>query len=179
MNRWKDIEPYWPCCASGSILVTSQLSEVSRATTSSVELRPLSAEEGADFLLDQIGEDPGSKILRGPAISISRALGGLPLAIVHVGGYIRQSQSSLETCLTLLEKRQSSARLFNEDTTMFQYDKCLRIVHDIALQMLDEDSLRLAQILSMLSPEGVPEKMLSLDHEDPALAFLNANGVSR
>ncbi|RYP80174.1 hypothetical protein DL770_006338 [Monosporascus sp. CRB-9-2] len=131
--------------------------------------------------LDRDGNDRASMEaartwLESTANLVSRAVGGLPLAIVHVAGYIRQSQMSLEEFLTLLQNRQQAARIFNEDTIVFQYDKSLRVVHDIALQQLNPQSLKLAQVLSMLSPDGIPKEILSAEHDNPALKFLRTDG---
>lgn len=145
----------------------------------SLDLRPLAPREGAEMLLDQIGGDSNSGDDIKSATMISEALGGLPLAISHVAGYIRQSQIGLEEFLALLGKRQHSARIFNEDTKVFQYDKSLKLVHDIALQQLDSDSLKLAEVLSMLSPEGVPAEMLTADYDESSLGFLKKEGTSR
>lgn len=110
---------------------------------------------------------------------ISHALGGLPLAIVHVAGYIRQSRTDLPTFIGLFEKRRNSARIFNASGTLIHYDKSLTIVHDIALKELDKSSLQLAQIMAMLSPEGIPEEMISVDEAEPLPKFLKDDGSTQ
>ncbi|RYP53944.1 hypothetical protein DL768_001166 [Monosporascus sp. mg162] len=179
VNRWENLKGYWPSCAAGAILITSQVSELSRASNWVIDLRPLAPHEGAHFLISQIDGNMNFDEHMKAANLVSRAVGGHPLAIVHVAGYIRQSQMSLEEFLTLLQNRQQSARIFNEDTIVFQYDKSLRVVHDIALQQLNPQSLKLAQVLSMLSPDGIPKEILSAEHDEPALNFLRADGNLR
>ncbi|KPM36798.1 hypothetical protein AK830_g9767 [Neonectria ditissima] len=173
---WKDVKSYWPACATGSVLVTSQLSELGQATASHLDLRPLSDAEGAALLIDQINSEIASDEATRHAAAISRALGGLPLAIVHVAGYIRQSRTDLPAFIALLEKRQNSAKIFSESGNLTQYDKSLSVVHDIALQELDGSSMQLAQIMAMLSPEGIPEEMLSSDEDEHSPKLIAGSG---
>lgn len=175
-NKWEDLKGHWPSCATGSILLTSQVSELSQTTNQVIDLCPLVPPEGAHLLISQIDGDENADDVLESADLICRAIGGLPLAIVHVAGYIRQSQISLKDFLVLLQNRRHTARIFNEETAPFQYEKNLRVVHDIALQQLTPESLKLAQVLAMLSPEGVPKEMLSAGSDDPTLGFLEVDG---
>lgn len=59
-----------------------------------LQLRPLENEEGARLLLSYVEHaDPIDAFEQ--AKLICQELGGLPLAIVHVAGYVRQSQIPL------------------------------------------------------------------------------------
>lgn len=180
-NRWEDLQGYWPFCASGSVLVTSQLVELRNMTSSAISLSTLEPSEGARFLLDEIAGDDDSQEAMDNARLISDALGGHPLSIVHVAGYIAQSYISLEAFLHLFKKRQRIARVLSQNIAWFQYERNMEVVHDIALQELDAPSLMLAQILSMLSSEGVPKEMLLVDadYDDHSLEFLEFDDESR
>ncbi|KKO97403.1 hypothetical protein THAR02_10491 [Trichoderma harzianum] len=173
-NRWEDLQGYWPFCASGSVLVTSQLARLRTMVSSEIRLSTLEPSEGARFLLDEIAGDGDPQTDMENARLISEALGGHPLSIVHVAGYIAQSHISLEAFLHLFENRQRIARILSQETTLLQYERNMEVVHDIALQELDAPSLMLAQILSMLCSEGVPREMLLVDadHGDRLLGFL-------
>lgn len=149
------------------MIVTSQVVELRQATSSDVDLRPLSKDEGAALLVDQINRDIASEETMRHAAAISQALGGLPLSIVHVAGYVRQSRIGLSEFMSIIGKRQNTSRMFNESGNLVQYDKNLSIVHDIALQELDAGSLQLAQLMAMLSPEGIPEEMFAVGDADP------------
>jgi len=173
------LKAYWPSSTHGSILITSQNAELAQVTLLEIPLKPFDKLEGKNLLFEHIHGDQTSSEQSKNAELISHALGGLPLAIAHVAGYIRQSKVSPADFLKLLEERSNSARIFNKDTLLFQYDKTLRVVNDIALQKLDEDALKLIQILSMMNPDGVPEDMLYGDHDEPALSFLKAPDIIR
>lgn len=149
-------------------------------TSSAINLTTLKPSEGARFLIEEIAGDDESQKAMDNARLISEALGGHPLSIVHVAGYIAQSHISLEAFLHLFEKRQRIARILGQDITTF-YERSLEVVHDIALQELDAPSLTLAQILSMLSSEGVPKEMLLVDaeHDGHLLEFLEFDDESR
>lgn len=180
-NRWEDLQGYWPFCASGSVLVTSQLARLRTMVSSEIRLSTLEPSEGARFLLDEIAGDGDPQTDMGNARLISEALGGHPLSIVHVAGYIAQSHISLEAFLHLFENRQRIARILSQETTLLQYERNMEVVHDIALQELDAPSLMLAQILSMLCSEGVPREMLLVDadHGDRLLGFLEFDDEAR
>lgn len=170
-NSWEDLRGYWPCCASGSILITSQVSELGQSTTSNILLRPFKDKEGASLLVKEVGADTISQQDLMLASSISQVLGGLPLAIAHVAGYIRQTRIGFKDFLALFQTRQNSSKIFSEAINTPHYDKNLRLIYEIALQELSDSSRKLAQILSMLSPEGVPVEMLTGDQEDQCLLF--------
>lgn len=178
-EHWTDLRACWPSSTHGSILITSRNADLVETSSSEVALKPFDKQHGANLLLKHIREDPASARQQRDAKLISHALGGLPLAITHVAGYMRQSGISSADFLKVLEERSNSARVLNRNTPIFQYDKTLWIVNDIALQKLDEDSLKLVQILSMMNPDGVPKSLLYGDHDEPALSFLRASDKIR
>ena len=90
---------YWPLQGGGSVLITSRdpLAKAYFSTTSSgIDLEPFGDDEGA-FLLKRLihvvdeDEEDGKQITE----SISRSLGGLPLAISQMAGIIRRQELRL------------------------------------------------------------------------------------
>lgn len=176
-DSYEDLRSYWPYCAHGSILITSQVSELGQFTASNIQLRPFSHADGGRMLLAEVGVNSNSQHNFGSACNISQALGGLPLAISHVAGYIRQSQTGLDDFLSRFQNRQTSSQIFREAINAPYYEKTLWLIYDIAFQELDESLRKLAQILSMLSPEGVPVEMLS-DQFEEHRSILGTSGSS-
>jgi len=174
------LKPYWPRSTRGSIIVTSQDPQFAQTTSSEICLKPFDRADGSKLLLRHLRKDESSTQST-DARRISDELGGLPLAIAHVAGYLAESRASLGDCLELLKERRNSARIFSiaPPMTIFQYEKTLGTVWDVALQRLDRDALTLIQVLSMMNPDGVPEDMLRGDHREPELAFLDSGDVMR
>ena len=150
--------------------------------TSSICLQPFSPEEGADFLL---GHFQSSDLTdqRESAVSLCNdVLGGLPLAIAHVAGYMTMFNEPMlpsEALDKLFKELQDSNDVFNTNPdTTFAYNKenkALNFVWDMALDELDPDSLKLIRVLSMLNASGVPEEMLRVatgSTSDECLQFL-------
>jgi len=145
-----------------------------------MHLKPFDRSDGSKLLLRHLRKDE-SLTQSTDASLISDELGGLPLAIAHVAGYLAESGASLGDCLELLKERRNSARIFSiaQPMTTFQYEKTFGTVWDVALQRLDQDALALIQVLSMMNPDGVPEDMLRGDHQEPELEFLKSAEILR
>lgn len=174
VEDWQSLPEYWPSSASGSILVTSQHAEVAQLTHSEVKLEPLSDSVGAKLIMNYLKNESESN-----AKILVHELGGLPLAITHVAGYMLNSKVSIEDTLTLLKERTSSARIFSDraSAATWQYEKTLGVVWDASFQQLDQDSMRLLRILSMMSPDEVSENIVYGAHEEPELSFLNLRNL--
>ncbi|KAI5814422.1 hypothetical protein BZA77DRAFT_283679 [Pyronema omphalodes] len=174
IEDWSSLREYWPSSGRGSVLVTSQYAEISQLTRSEVRLEPLSDSAGAKLILNYLeGESEYyAKIL-------TQGLGGLPLAITQVSGYMFKTGVSIEDTLTLLKERTSSARIFNYEklATTWQYEKTLGVVWDASFEQLDHDSMSLLRILSMMSPDEVNENIVFGDHEEPELSFLKLQNI--
>ena len=171
---WETLRTCWPCSTHGSIILTAQNPEFAQVATKEIALKPLDDTEGAGLLLKHLRDENKTEEQQKHARSISFELGGLPLAIAHVAGYLSQSGESLQKFLEQFSERVHSAKVFQMDAPMttFQYERTLGVVWDVALQRLSPDALQLIQILSMMNPDGVPEDMLYGDHEAECLAFL-------
>lgn len=90
----------WPSqLDNGSIAVTSRRTEIrDHGFTYPVEVHPFGAEEGSKLLLRIIQATNAGTEKDGleASISISQQLGGLPLAIVHIAGYMNEMVMTTE-----------------------------------------------------------------------------------
>lgn len=93
------------------------------------------------------------------ALAISRAFGGLPLALTQVGGFIAQRKMALHEFLPLYEKY--SSKIDCRKTPGSDYEYTLGTVWDVSFGKLPEESTRLLSVLSFLDPDGIPEDILS------------------
>lgn len=163
---------YWPRSNHGSVLLTAQIALFKHQTTYNIHLEPFEAEEGSSCLLKYLGgQDISGK--NDDAVKLCEVLGGLPLAIAHFAGYMTESALSCADALKLLTRRREAMGIFDtKPETTFGYPKSLSYAWDVPLEELDADALKLMQVLSMVSADGVPEEMFLGDHPEPALSFL-------
>ncbi|KAH9214614.1 hypothetical protein DL95DRAFT_523757 [Leptodontidium sp. 2 PMI_412] len=163
VNSWKDIATYMPnnMRTRGSILITTQIPDLSQCTAifTNIAVAPLTVVEATSLLMQLLGRK--EPLLENKAIAekIVQALGGYPLSIATVGGYILQSNCSLGE---YFERFNKSSVLWKGDSNTFtwQYEKTLQNVCDVALSELPATALELLEILAFLNPDETPEAMI-------------------
>jgi hypothetical protein len=176
-DELNDIIPYCPqnLQEPGCILITSQRSQFVRITDGpykTIQVQEFSQDLGAHALFKYLERAPDRPEEFGAAKKISSVIGGLPLAIATVAGYISQSRSSLDDFLESFNQSSkfwSSGRL----ATLGIYERTLSTVFQIALDDLNQDSQKLLEILAFLNPDEVPEEMLRMDKPPHRLQFLS------
>lgn len=171
--------------SNGSVLLTTQLQENFLPNANNVtrlRLDPLSQKAGADMLLRYLGRDMRTDPESHLAKEISAFVGGLPVAIGHVAGYVSFSQYTLEELIeTFREWRKRSGVATDEADDLpisfreasFSYDGALAMVWEVTLRELSEDAWGLMNILAYLNAASVPQDMLWRVHEDESLQFLD------
>lgn len=106
------------------------------------------------------------------ARKISEAVGGLPLAIAAVAGYVARFPLD-----KFLSSFQESSKFWAAEKrpVLGQYDQTLNTVFNIALGDLEIDSRKLLDILAFLNPDKIPEGILRVSKTTmkPGLDFLN------
>lgn len=183
LENYETVATVWPITAknNGSIIITSQHSwNQFPHVDFELPLHPLNSTEGSELLLTQTRRTDSSKpadleieIAKQLAISV----GGLPLWIAHLSGFISQSQCSVQECLDLY--RSSNAFLDQGLQSKSLSYITPGAVFDLAISRLNHDAKNLLYILAYLSPDGVPEDMLIGDHDDDGLALLSATNRQR
>ncbi|KIX09848.1 uncharacterized protein Z518_00929 [Rhinocladiella mackenziei CBS 650.93] len=171
-ESWATVEAYLPRCIYGTILITTQHKQLAKQATYALPVKPMDRIVGARLLLSHL---PGQATTEQKEIArlICDELGGLPIAIAHVAGFIREL-TGLHGFLDMFKERANSSAIFDlpAPTTVATYEKRLGLVWDFALNQVSSDSLTLLHILSMLSPDGVPVDDLHHRDLDSDLAFL-------
>jgi hypothetical protein len=158
----------------GSIIVTTQHAHISPITNHfrKLELQPLSEDPGSSLFFGILERPPTDEEEEGVSKDICKWVGGLPLAIVTVAGYLKCSSSSSSEILASLQ-RSSMVWASSGSGAIRNYDKTLATVFDLALGQISEHSRHFLQILAFLSPHGIPEELLRHPHTLPSLQFLN------
>lgn len=137
-----------------------------------IELQSFNQEVGAGLLFKYLERQPVDEAEDNLARETSEIVGGLPLAIATIGGYINESESSVEEFLSVM-KRSSNAWQDTQNTKMKHYEKTLGTVFEIALKELPPASRKLINILAFLNPDSIPEEILLSPHEDKEVKFLS------
>lgn len=171
--------------SNGSVVFTTQTPQHFLPHAENVtrfRLDPLTQKAGADMLLRYLGRDVRTDPEKHLAREISAFVGGLPVAIGHVAGYVSFSQYTLEELIETFREWRKSAGVatdeaddlpvaFLEDS--FSYDGALAMVWEVTLRELTEDARDLMNILAYLNSASVPQDMIWQVREDETLKFLD------
>lgn len=130
----------------------------------SIALKSLSTEESVQLLLKCLRHDPqevsndDQRLLE----EVSELLGGFPMGVAHVGGYISESKHSLRSFRDFFRTRWQE-RVWEEDSVISQHDKRLGIIWDLALDELPPKARKLIHIMAYLNPDVIPEDWIEND----------------
>jgi hypothetical protein len=169
----------------GSVLVTTQHEELLPRALNNTRIRidPLTSLQGSDMLLRYLGRDARTDPESLLAKEISAFVGGLPVAIAHVAGYVSFSDITLEELIeTFREWRKRTGAATDEADDLpaafreasFSYEGTLAMVWEVTLRELSQDARNVMNILAYLNCDMVPKTMLWGMHEDPILHFLDS-----
>lgn len=106
---------------------------------------------------------------------------GLPLLLVALGGFISHSHmyTALDDILqSLRSSRVATGHIFSDNSTnsaAFQYERPINLVFRLALDQLPAAAKTVIKIMSMLSPEDIPE---SIFFQPTSASFLEPSLLS-
>jgi len=152
---------YWPQ-GSGSVLITSRdplAKSLFSANLSGLDLEPLSEEYGS-LLLTNITQETDEDYV---AAQIVKKLGGLPLAIVQMGGVIRRQELQLSEFMETYSDESLHADLHQQNYRLGHGSYPFAISTVWAFDGLRPESNRLLYTLAFLDPDHIQEKYL-IDH---------------
>lgn len=172
-----DLSQFWPPSSHGSVIITTQRRDFSHWAANDIHLDTFNEDDGARLVLDVVDQstETHSPETVKMAREISSELGGLPLLLSHISGYIEGTQAPLASILENLKQPAVFNRIWAFDSTTstnFQYREPMAKVWRLALNSLNPEALRTLQIMAMLSPDEVYEDMLFGEWEDAELGFL-------
>ncbi|KAL8834459.1 MAG: hypothetical protein Q9176_007483 [Flavoplaca citrina] len=174
------LREYWPATSHGSIIVTTQRVDAVQRATSDIALTPFEEEDGSELILrlskkgSQLADDETKRLAK----AVSNEVGGLPLLISHVSGFLGVPDDPKVVLRDIHSDLQVPSNLkmiyaFDSTTsTNFQYDLPMSRVWKKALDALTSEASVTIQVLSMLGSEGIHKNVLRGDWTDPELDFL-------
>jgi tetratricopeptide (TPR) repeat protein len=165
------LDPFLPGTARGHILLTSRVSAFG-GLAHSIPLVKMADEVGALFLLRRterlaltapLADAPAPE--RADALRITRDLAGLPLALEQAGAYIQSMGCTLAAYHTLLGER--LAEILAERSPQAEYPATVATTWALSFEKVaqaDPACPELLAALAFLSPEAVPEEILTEGH---------------
>ena len=165
----------WPGSGQGSVLVTSRdFSASFSPATTGFHVQPFEDIVGAAALLTIVHKDDMSTENQVIAKEITHVLGGLPLALNQIGGFIVQQRLALKDFLPLYEK--NAAKINARKSRLSDYEHSLSTVWELALSQLSENASKLQKLLAFLDPDQIHESVLTgeISHDSCSdFAFLS------
>jgi hypothetical protein len=159
------ITEYVPKTGSGSILLTSRDPDCQYGLgIQGCRITSFGEDESTEFLYRALpnrnSSDPDE--LRA-AKTILKGLGGLPLGIRQIGGFIRESGSTIKDCATLLTNKSEEREIFSDEGgfSTVPYSSALLRTWRVSINQLDKGTLGLLSVLSFFDPDSIQRKFLS------------------
>ncbi|KAI1654070.1 hypothetical protein F4813DRAFT_399435, partial [Daldinia decipiens] len=146
----------WPGSSRGSILLTTRDFDVANNPAAQcLQVESFDDTEGSLMLLRQIGLDSSVAENIEYATVITQTLGGLPLALSQIGGFIAQRRLGLKDFLSLYER--NATKIDARKTIKDDYEHTLNTVWDLSFQKLPSNSTRLLNMLVFFDPDAIDE----------------------
>jgi len=159
----------------GSVLITTRdASAVHSPASAGYHVQPFDNITGSEALLNIVGLDPTSSTNQENAKEITTTLGGLPLALNQIGGFIVQRKLPLQDFLPLYQR--NSAKIDARKTDISSYEHTLSTVWEMSMSKLSGDSKILLSLLPYLQPDAIDEAVFlqgSTLIEEVNFSFLN------
>lgn len=164
----------WPANGNGSLLLTSRdPAAASTVAERGLHLRPFDEVVGAEVLSQLLGiERPDDEQIQ-EATRITKALGGLPLALDQVAGFIGQRKMRIQDFMRLYER--NAAKIDARRFEFMTYPHTLATVFEMSLDSLSGPAVHLQNLLGFLEPDHIPENLFGDGRrltEDADLEFL-------
>ena len=173
-DKLETLQQAWPGNARGSILITSRdFNSAYSPASSGLHILPFDDKTGSEALLHRIGLDQTTDSNKKDAVAISHALGGLPLALNQIGGFISQRKVPLRDFLPLYER--NAAKIDSRKSSISDYEHTLSTVWAMSLTSLSGPARHLQTLLAFFDPDSIHEVVLiegSKLLEDPDLVFM-------
>lgn len=167
--------------SQSAVIITTQKTDLFPPTEkiTTIQIKDLTREQGAKLLYaclsgsDPVPRTPANDDEEEYARKICDLLGGLPLALTTIGGYMYQTDDSIFDFYTYL-KTTCHAWEVSAVGPAKQYEKTLATVFEIALKELSKDAREVINILAFLNPDHIPETLFTDQIGSPTLPFLTS-----
>ncbi|KAK4221160.1 hypothetical protein QBC38DRAFT_461780 [Podospora fimiseda] len=154
------LDQIWPASNRGSIILTTRSpAEASKRAANVLSLESFAPDTRTDILRSLTGTDYTNDEEKGAALAVCELIGGLPLAMVQISGFIRDRGYSYTEFLRIYEK--SADRVFAKSDRPVEYDHTLLTTWEISLQNLSDEAARLQNLLSCFDPDLILERLIT------------------
>lgn len=159
-NGFTDLEAFWPQGKNGTIIITTRNTAASHhfAAAEAICLEPFEPAESALFLESMIANSSYTmpKYHDDKVIKIANLLGGLPLAISQMVGFLVESECPLGEFVALYSSYENIEALHSISTagsTMF-YQHTLSTVWAMSIAGLGHDATVMLDLIAFLDPDS-------------------------
>jgi hypothetical protein len=114
---------------------------------------------GSAAFLELLGQSNASQSNIDLAKQIAHNLGGLPLALRQISGFVVQQRLALKDFLPLYER--NAVRIHMKKTGLSDYQHTLSTVWDLALSSLTGHASSLQKLLAFFDPDRIAETILT------------------
>lgn len=166
------ITNYWPSGAPGSVIVTTrdpQIKEDKASSVQDVDLRPLKEHHALALLRKRLPKDLCSEESDETLSRVVKILGCWPLVIVQMAGKMRRLKQTPTKFLLIYGKEHERYR-YHRSSPLHQHGYHLSFTSIWSLNDLDPHGAALLSVISLLSPDAIPEFVLEDEDENAGLS---------
>ncbi|WEW58349.1 hypothetical protein PRK78_003817 [Emydomyces testavorans] len=150
----------WPGSAPGSILLTSRdFTAAFSPALAGLAVQPFDDATGSAAFLELVGQTNPSQFHIDLAREITQKLGGLPLALRQISGFIVQQRFSLVDFLCVYDRHATT--IHSKRTGPSDYHHTLSTVWKLSLRRLTGDASSLQKLLVFFDPDRIDETILT------------------
>lgn len=149
----------WLGTSRCSVLLTTRDSTVATTLAAHhLEVNILTDEDGCQMLLTALESKDSTVEERESGRALSRAFGGLPLALTQIAGFVKQRKMALEAFLPLYEKYPD--KIDSRKAPGTDYEHALSTVWDVSLQKLTTSTTQFLALMSFFDPDSIHEEVI-------------------
>ncbi|KAI9841903.1 MAG: hypothetical protein M1837_000289 [Sclerophora amabilis] len=166
----------WPGMATGSILLTSRdFTSGFSPAGAGLAIKPFDDTTGSIAFMSLTGQSDNSQANRDLAREITHKLGGLPLALRQISGFVVKQRIPLGDFLGLYER--NAAKIHTKKIGFSDYQHTLSTVWSLALSQLTGHATSLQKLLAFFDPNRIDEEILTTRDDSAEMndefSFLN------
>ncbi|RSL74543.1 hypothetical protein CEP53_000101 [Fusarium sp. AF-6] len=168
---------FWPKSAKGSILLTSRQRLLGTTMVDGAcEVSSLEKEDGASMIQLLLENEVSDAQDRHLVEEMAKALGGLPLALAQMAGYLRTNHVTVKEFLGNHNNSEYARRLFGRPASLDheQHQQTLETVWRLSLEKLSADAKTLLWIIVFLHPDEMPCSIFQIREVSPGMSLLPA-----
>ena len=167
VDNLRHLKDFWPSGGGGHIIMTSRTPYLAEFRGSiPLELSPLSLDESKELFYKIVGEDKKSQHSR-EIDDLLAEWRGVPLALFHIGSFIRRGRMSLPRFLRIY--RNSAANIYRAENTTDEYPHSIATAFSIG--ELETNAKDLLRLLCYFDPDRIPDDLLLSSFEDGKTLF--------